>query len=377
MNDSLERVDIPVHRARLSDNRDITMDDYHNAKVLRKSIAAMVNGREPYVAIRRLDRAFCFADANWLDTPANEYVNAYRYIRDGDYAAVNRLRFYCPFFTGYHLLSLKKRDGLPTVRPVPDDFDNFIEREVPEPDVSIEKWVGASERLPDRYIYRAPAVLGEIGWRVEGTIINYDTFACQDRINLLWEAGLLDRLTGRRPRILEIGAGYGALASALGEMVEPSNYVICDLPESLIFSGLYLLLTHAYECVEVASEPIEVSPGVTLLPNYRFSDLIAAGLRFDLVINTLSMSEMSDHQVHVYADGVSKLIGDQGIFFEQNWDNRHLGFNHCKELICEHLKQRCDLKPTFWSPHHGNATLWANHLDALAPQTQDAGENRL
>ena len=44
------------------------------------------------------------------------------------------------------------------------------------------------------------------------------------------------------------------------------------------------------------------SPGVTLLPNYRFSDLITAGLNFDLVINTLSMSEMSHHQVRTYAE---------------------------------------------------------------------------
>ena len=357
--------ELQVCRARLSENRDITTADYRAADALRRRIGTLVDSRGTYVTSRGLDPAFCFPDANWLDTPANEYVGAYRYLRDGSYDVINRLRFYCPFFTGYHLLSLKKRDGLPTVRPIPDDFDNFIEREVPQPDVPIEKWIRARERLPDRYVYRAPAVLGEIGWRVDDVIINYDTLACQERINLLWEAGLLGPLTGRRARILEIGAGYGALAAALGKMLDPSEYVICDLPESLIFSGLYLLLTDAYERVRIASDPMAASPGVTLLPNYRFSDLITAGLNFDLVINTLSMSEMSHHQVRAYAEGISELIGDQGIFFEQNWDNRHLGFNYCKELICECLKARRDLKPVFWSSDHGNTTLWANNSAAF------------
>jgi hypothetical protein len=43
-----------------------------------------------------------------------------------------------------------------------------------------------------------------------------------------------------------------------------------------------------------------------------------------LVINTLSMSEMSEHQVRTYAVGISKLIGTHGAFFEWNQDNRHL-----------------------------------------------------
>src|SRR5262249_30834400 len=93
--------------------------------------------------------------------------------------------------------------------------------------------------------------------------------------------------------VLEIGAGYGFLASKFLQKFN-SKYIICDIPESLLFSGLYLALQGRDVSLSMDSE-------VTLVPNYWFDGIG----NVDLVINTLSMSEMSEYQVRVYAEGIS------------------------------------------------------------------------
>jgi hypothetical protein len=66
------------------------------------------------------------------------------------------------------------------------------------------------------------------------------------------------------------------------------------------------------------------------------------------VINTLSMSEMSEYQIKKYASLMKQhWLTDRGMFFEQNQDNRPGGLQ-CAEVV---------LKPEF--PEH--ATLRALH----------------
>jgi hypothetical protein len=96
-------------------------------------------------------------------------------------------------------------------------------------------------------------MLGEIGWSVDGRLVSHDVIAYQERIMLLYEGGVLDklRMAWKRPRILEIGGGFGAIASAVSDMVGAQEYVICDLPESLMFSGLYKKITNPEARVSV------------------------------------------------------------------------------------------------------------------------------
>ena len=97
-------------------------------------------------------------------------------------------------------------------------------------------------------------------------------------------------------------------------MVGAKEHVICDLPESLLFSGLYLTLTEGGS-VQVTGDVYRPTEGFVLLPNYKFH--LLAG-HFDIVINTISMSEMTEFQVKTYAQRIVPLIGDSGVFFEQN-----------------------------------------------------------
>lgn len=177
---------------------------------------------------------------------------------------------------------------------------------------------------------------------------------------LLYEGGVLDklRMAWKRPRILEIGGGFGAIASAVSDMVGAQEYVICDLPESLMFSGLYLKLTKPEASVSVIGDRYEQNTGFRLLSNYKF-DLLK-GQHFDLVINTLSMSEMSPRQVDVYARGISSMIDETGVFFDQNADNRHMNLIYAKDHIAPHFAKRNDLLSAI-APHmQGDPTLWSN-----------------
>ncbi len=102
------------------------------------------------------------------------------------------------------------------------------------------RWRALTKRR--RHVMQVPNILGECGWWIDSALVNADVVDYQERINLIDNGGLIDRLSDKRPRILEIGGGYGALCSALTSIFSPSQYVICDLPESLLFSGLYLSL---------------------------------------------------------------------------------------------------------------------------------------
>ncbi len=213
-------------------------------------------------------------------------------------------------------------------------------------------------------------MLGEVGWDVDGVIVSHDTCAYQERLGLIWTAGIFDKLERLEhfPRILEIGAGYGALAYALRGLFPNASYMICDLPESLMFSGLYLTGTTTVPPT-VVSDPVKFDqrPGVSLVPNYLFEPVAKMRPRFDLVINTLSMSEMSEHQIATYAKEIVKMLAPGAYFFEQNHDNTHSGLPNAKTILEPYFARRFAVQPDF-PLSNGQADLWGNGtLDVAVP----------
>jgi hypothetical protein len=219
-------------------------------------------------------------------------------------------------------------------------------------------------RIPTDVIFSPPRFLGEIGWDVSGVIVNHDTCVYQERINLLYEAGVFDwlnkRLSSRgRLRVLEIGAGYGALAYKIKGLFPAADYWICDLPEALLFSVLYLSLSRP-DCKAAIGE--EAPYGFTFIPNYQIEKISG---KFDLVINTLSFSEMSEHQLRMYAQKVSELI-DDGFVFEQNQDNRHMGLPCVGDILHQYFAYSRPLVSMVpWPVTQGIASLWANRPVSL------------
>ena len=205
-------------------------------------------------------------------------------------------------------------------------------------------------------IFQPPLVMGETGWLVDGFLVSRDVVAYQERINLMREFGLLERLEARRaPLIVEIGGGYGALAWYLKRRLPAATYIMVDLPRSLLFSGCYLAATLPGTEVEVFKD--KVAPGgVTLVSNADLGKLPAMAI--DAAINTLSFAEMPEETVLEYCAWLERSLAPGGALFEQNFDNRNLGYVHfsCPEAVIGRLFARRESRSR--GVHWGKANLW-------------------
>jgi SAM-dependent methyltransferase len=261
-------------------------------------VRRFLNEREEYIVRQGLDPAVWLPAANW-DLSRPFYANS-RALLDGTFESLRPLS---QQFTGIPLV-------VDSARP-----DPWCAGEIAR----------FKSALPTYMHVAPPLVLGEAGWDVEGILFNRDVVAYWERAALLWQAGFLDRDSPRflkeGSRVLEIGGGYGGLAYHISRVARDIEYVIVDLPESLAYSAIYLTV--------VAPETKWV-----FLPNYRWRELVG---HFDLVINTLSFSEMTEPQVRTYQAGLQELIAPNGFLFEQNQDCRHEGFLFAEQIVAEYF----------------------------------------
>jgi hypothetical protein len=345
--------------ASLENNDMVAHDLIDAARVLGADIVRAVDARAAIIqSTAAIDRDFGIPAANW-EQSTSDYVNVYRLLATLEWNEMKLLRLRCGNFTGNSLITMGLSAGLHAADPIPDHFED---RWPDRCSALMTHWSALAADVPERLIARPPNILGETGWRNGETIVNPDTIDYQERINLLTRSGLIDRFAGRAPRILEIGGGYGALALAVTRIMQPSQYVICDLPESLLCSGIYLAMAQSSP-VRIAAPSRRLLPSakseICLLPNYLAQPFLADE-RFDLVINTLSMSEMTPYQVTIYGRLISAAIGDTGAFFEQNHDNRPVGLIDCKEYLADCFRKRTPVKTGLMPVTRGLPVIWSN-----------------
>jgi SAM-dependent methyltransferase len=160
--------------------------------------------------------------------------------------------------------------------------------------------------LPEQYLLSAPQCLGEYGLPVDGRIVNMTLMRMQRVVRTLYFQNVLPALIGRRATVLEIGGGYGCLAYHLSRILENSTYVIVDLPETLLYSAVYLTIAAPQKRVllwdrnfkNIAAEDFDF----VLVPNYALDDL--ANLQFDCTVNVASFQELASEQLDTYLDFV-------------------------------------------------------------------------
>ena len=330
------------------------------------AIQKTIETRDGYIAANALDPALWAPTAHWGGV-INDFA-CYRGLLAKDRACIDHLRRYAFMFTGTRLATM--RPARPEEGTDADiaSIDGMLRKLARKTDPSVLRYSRIARALPEDCCIAFPRVCGEVGWLLDGKIINPDTAVYIERVALMREAGTLQRLreiSGERPpRILEISSGFGGLAYMLGRIFHGSQITLMDLPDSLAFAGSYLSIAAPDIPVSVwaANTPAGASaPGYTVLPNYAFPALCDAGASFDLVINTLSMSEMPSPQVEAYAAGIARLIGADGVFFEQNQDNRHLGLIWCKEIIKKHFGRRETVAgKSVPGVTQGRADMWRN-----------------
>ena len=122
-------------------------------------------------------------------------------------------------------------------------------------------------------------------------------------------------------RICEIGGGFGAPArlAMSNSYKRARSYVIVDLPESLFFAEVYLRATFGYDQVRYVQPGETISDiadsSILLCPVTRLAAL--APLHFDVVLNTLSLQEMTDAYVDFYRDWLDRSRADH--FYSFNY----------------------------------------------------------
>lgn len=346
----------------LHDQEPLSAQEHAAAVDCCRTIQHLVQTRQQWIEAVGKDKAIHLPQANW-DLSRSALHRSYRVLVAGTYPVLNNLRLFSHNFTGFMLSKLRK-GPIPPVTEVPENLDEEIAR-FEGTECPWGLWHKTiRDALPADYRLGPPRRFGEIGWRIGSSIVNYDTCVYLERVALLSAGKVLQELAQRtaRPRILEIGSGFGGLAYYIKKALPQARYFCLDIPESLLFASVYLGTLFPGDNAIVTQDTLDTlakdAPGFTFVPNYFCDELVATGQEFDLVINTLSMSEMSAAQIAYYADAIVKLIADRGVFFEQNQDNTHLGFQDAKSIVAARIPWVLSPCPRFHISQ-GEAHLWA------------------
>lgn len=357
-------------------NRRLSDQECRRALAALDKIEPCFTGREQYIKTNDLDPTFCLPDANWT-RGITAAIIAYAQTLREDPRNFDLLRFNVSIFSGFDLYLYAGSGDLPAevlsarpqiVRsPLPGDTDQRLLGRLNAKD-HVSHWRYLYGKTTPVFVVKPPPICGEVGWLVNGIIVNHDTAVYQERITLLEKLGLFRFLAARIAekgvaRVLEIGGGYGALAHYIKKLVPNAAYTICDLPESLCISAPYLALARPDLGTHVAStqsSAVDALDAFHFLPNYVLPQ-IAQSVRFDLVINTLSLSEMSIAQIDRYGALISEMISGTGLFFEQNQDNVPIGFANCKLHLPRHFLTRTKIDPPPFALSQGRVDIWANH----------------
>jgi len=331
----------------LSDQEPLTAMERARAIHMAGWVKGLLENRDARIAQLGLDSATWLPAANW-DRAQPFYEGAYSLMRG---ESVEWLRLTMQF-TGCGLWSMSREPGL-SPRNI-DVIGQMLSELAFTPDpVALELYTRLRQELPEYLRIGPPAKFGEVGWLVDDVIVNQDTAVYWERLGLLFRAGVLDRNASSSlksgSRILEIGAGYGGLAYYIQRAVPGVRYTVLDIPESLVYSAVYLSV-------------LNPDAGTRFLPNYEFPKLVQDNEQFDLVINTLSMTEMSEQQVRAYCEGIKTLIGSSGVFFEQNQDGRTVGLLNARDIVRDYFPREELLGGPGMKPiiTQGFATIWSN-----------------
>ncbi len=307
-----------------------------------------------------------------LDGSTKNAQTSYALLATGDRDIIRKMRLYGHAYTGYQLATLEFAQKRPWLsKKLPDNWDEILSYLAGPPDQSVFEYAAVANALPPELRAAPPSKFGEIGWIMDGEIVNDDTYAYLERLCLMAENGLITRLQERLSlnghlKIVEIGGGYGGLAYHLINFVcQKVHYSIIDIPESLAYSGIYLETLFPDLTADIATTAEARfnldTPGLSFIPNMIYREALAHAGPVDLVINTLSLSEMSDTQIRDYCEGVQNLIGNTGLFFEQNHQSDHRGPGGFLVDYFTNLKKfETNILPESFPERRGDANLWVN-----------------
>ncbi len=226
----------------------------------------------------------------WLDE-----LKGFDYMLDASPLVIQKLREHCFHLTGIRSYEYRKH--------------HLHQR---------EKFARMLDKLrqqdPHNLFVPEPEVLGGFGHMIGEQLVNFDTLRFYGDLIAMDRGGILDSFRAdkdQRKIVLEIGAGWGGFAYAFKTLFQNTTYVIFDLPQTLLFSAVYLraafpsasILLFGDKPEDIMLEDVQ-SYDFILLPHYFFENIHKIK-PLDLAINIASFQEMTSEQVNGYA---SKLF---------------------------------------------------------------------
>ena len=306
----------------LDDNPKITQAEYERACQIGKIIQGIISMQNSYVRDKKIEASLAQPSEIWKDTKGLPvYGSLIRgNVLEPSYDMVNHFRLYVSQFTGYNVANIIGEEVTPSWT---DNIAGEINPElaVSAPDWSVSAFLETVQNLPPDLVCKPLLKLGEVGWLVNGSVVNRDVMAYQERVALLYQHGIIEELRKReRVKIIEIGGGYGGLAYFIKQILANANYFICDLPMSLFYSGVYLSLVNDFDDNLIYTgrnkeELFDDRSGFIFVPNFLFSDLEST--KFDLAINTLSFAEMEPSIVESYVRSLASMLKDSGFYLNK------------------------------------------------------------
>jgi len=182
-------------------------------------------------------------------------------------------------------------------------------------DQVINKYESLKLKLKD-HTFSEPEICGGFGFWHNGALIN------KDIIRYMWVFFELqnNKMLKDYDSILEIGSGFGGLATQYILNYPKSRYFMVDLPEVLYFAASYIKLNFPEKTMYIYKKnDINIdfdSYDFILLPPWAIESVKDKSI--DLILNQSSLGEMTPSQVDYYLSNINRIMTDKGIFFSHN-----------------------------------------------------------
>jgi hypothetical protein len=200
---------------------------------------------------------------------------------------IAKLRQHCHHVTGIRVYDYRSGKD--------DAYARFVEK--------LEALIGLGGR---DLLVSEPRELGGFGFEIGGALYNIDTLKFYEALIALDRGEVLRDFrssAGEDRVVLEIGAGWGGFAHQFKSLFPRTTYVIIDLPELFLFSGVYLSCLFPDASICFWDGNAEEIPDITefdfVFVSYADYDALPFP-RLDLTLNMVSFQEMTTEQVRGY-----------------------------------------------------------------------------
>jgi len=282
---------------------------------------------ENYLRVLPFFKDLVYAKKSSISKYWAEEVSGFEYIFDSSPLIINDLRSHCYHITG----------------EIPYPYRNHHEFRSGQFLQKLNLLRSESQKIDKDLdlLISEPEILGGFGFNIEDKFINKDTLKFYECMIALQKSNAIDANNKEKKSVIcEIGAGWGGFAHCFCTIFPNTKYIISDLPNTLIFS--YLFLSEAFPNKKVKlfnyeSESIE-DCDFLLIPNTEFNNYKGT---IDGAINICSFQEMTSEQVSEYIETLHGM-GSKFIYsLNRNLNKNNLGL---KNPISYHISEKYNLE---------------------------------